>query len=263
MLKWLSAAFFLLLLLSFACADMFMVSPEVKRISDASVIEAGSAQRGETVELIFSEKTGYEGKHWSALSVKVAPEGWNIRAAKEGKALIASVEVPADAKPNIYNITLVFSNPAERLVRESLDARLSVEENLLKASITNLNRASLVNEAVEYKVVLNNESIAEHTVLIGSTLSTQWFEPVEIRVGAKKTLEETLTVIPRGYGKKRFRFSVLSAMNGSSFGSFESVLDVMPTLNGKYSCALYGFPFFTVSLLPYYLVDSAVSYLIP
>lgn len=268
MFKQLVLLFSLLLLLYSASAYIYMISPVEDRFENNETVDLGSVQPGETIEIIISNNTGLGEEKWVQA---IAPEsnlptGWaSIDSAVGEETFVVRVIVPQNAAENIYNFKVIAKSSAIGINDESINARLSVEKGLVTASVERKEprEAVYVEQPVYYKIILNNSSIAEHTVVINSTLSCQWFEPQEFTVGPKDIAEYEITVIPRIYGKKEFSFNINSVLNNSEIGSFTSKLAVLPTLKGKYSSALHGFPFFTISLLPYYIINSFISLIIP
>ena len=73
-------------------------------------------------------------------------------------------------------------------------------------------------------------------------------------------LQFDLNVNALAYGKRNFTITVSSLQN-SMQQAFPAELGIAPTLRGKYLASLFGFPFFSPSLLPYYLVNGFLSLL--
>lgn len=263
MLKGFLAGTFLLMLLCTVSADIYMVSPTDSVVMKDTVLELGSAEPGQTVAVIISSKSGYE-TPWSTAEAIDAPAGWDAKGSVGGgKTLGVNLKIPDTAAQNAYNITVELSNPEAKLPAERFSARLYVQKGLLKASIVQQPSALLVGEPIPYHITINNDSIASHNVLLNSTLSEQWFRSEEYVLEPKQTVEKNVYVMPRVYGRISYSLSLTSLANGSGITKTDSKLDIMPTLKSKYSAALYGFPFFTATLLPYYAVNSAISYFFP
>ncbi len=259
----------LVLLASLASGDIFIVSPVERQLSNAESVELGSMQPGETLEINISDSTGLAGDIlWSSASVPEdsLPSGWTAtEPAQGGKTLIVTIFVPKEAERNIYNFKVKLSNPGERVGDEYFNARVFVEKGLITPGIARNEPEQLivVNNPVSYTLTLNNESIARHIVLVDSTLSADWFQPLEIELKPKEVKEVELILYPRVYGAKEFKFFVKSKLNDELIASFDRTLSIKPTLKGKYSAALYGFPFYPISLFPYYLINGFLSLLIP
>ena len=254
----------LLVLFPLALADVLMISPFEKTLSVGDVVELGSIAPGESFELIFSDESllGQE-IMWSKASVKQSslPAAWTAIDSEEGKKrLVVLVSVPAAAKPNVYQFKVALSNDDFQL-SEEITAKIDVKKGLIKAVIdeAELNQSPMVNEKVKFNIVLTNSSISDHRVKVKSTLPFNWFEEKEFIVPAKQVVEQQLLVAPRVFGRKAFSFSVVSELNGEHISSFDSVLSVKPTLKGKFASSISGFPFFTVTLLPYHFFNALFS----
>ena len=68
---------------------------------------------------------------------------------------------------------------------------------------------------------------------------------------------------PRVYGYRNYSFYVNSQLNGNLVNLIPARIEALPVLKEKYATGLYGFPFFTVSLLPYYLLEGLVALVLP
>ncbi|MFH1224451.1 MAG: hypothetical protein V1676_01480 [Candidatus Diapherotrites archaeon] len=263
MLKGFLAGTFLLMLLCAVSADIYMVSPVDSVVVRDAVLELGSAEPGQNVEILLSSKSGYE-TPWSTASITDVPAGWDAKGSVGGgKTLGVNVGIPETAAQNAYNLTIELSNPEAKLPAERFSARLYVQKGLLRASVVQQPSQLLVGEPIPYHITINNDSIARHRVLLNSTLSEQWFRSGEYLLEPKQAVEKTVYVTPRVYGRVSYSIALTSLVNGSGIAKTDSKLDIMPTLKSKYSAALYGFPFFTATLLPYYAVNSAISYFFP
>ncbi len=259
---------FLLLLLAapFAAADVFLVSPFEKQIAANDTIELGSAAPGETVELIFSTKSGKDFAWSKAEIARQLPDKWIVSdSAPFAETLIVKITVPVDEQETAQNIKIILLNFNDEKKNESFNALLFVKKNLIKASVFALQKETKVGEPVEFEMQLSNDSIADHVVNISSTLPKFWFEDKRITLKKKTSVDSIqeikLGVLPRSYGTRDFSFIVNSATNGKQLDKFDARLTVNPTLKGKYAVALYGFPVFTPTLFPYYLVNSFLSFL--
>jgi hypothetical protein len=142
--------------------------------------------------------------------------------------------------------------------QESFSVYVTVKKNLLAASMEELKQDSLVGGKADFRLVLNNESIAMQKVLVSSSLPEYWFSPIELELQPHQTLDVNLSVFPQSYGVRQFSFTVSSGLN--SFNkSFPAELNVFSTIRGKFSSALFGFPFFTVSMLPQFLINAFLA----
>ena len=257
----------LLLLSTVALADITIVNPIEETFSDQEVLKLGTAAQGETFEIIVSNDTGMgDSIRWDSLAIgeETLPDGWVAFSTNQGERRVGvTIGVPDDAPPNVYQLTLVATN-TKLNISHTVYARVEVKENLMNAAISNtgLNENPLVEEKVSYSISLTNNSIAPHKVVVSADLPDSWYAAKELTVPPKKTITETLDITPRSFGRKDFSFSVSSALTEREIVRFNSVLLVRPTLEGKLNQTIYGFPFFTVSMLPFYYFNTVLAELI-
>lgn len=251
---------------SFAHADIFLVSPFEKQIHSRDTVELGSASPGETIELIFSNKSGKDFAWSKAELANQLPAGWQVSDSEVySETLIIKITIPPFEQETAQNLKINMSNFQDEKKNESFNATLFVRKNLISAAITGLQKETSVSEPVDYALRLSNDSIADHSITVSSTLPKYWFDDKIILLKNKNSTgsvqEIKLSVMPRAYGYKDFSFKVISNQNGREIESFNARLKINPTLKGKYSAGIFGFPVFTPTLLPYYLVNSFLSFL--
>lgn len=251
-------------LLAGASADIFLVSPLEKQVHANDSIELGSIAPGETLELIFSNKSGKDFSWSKAEIAKQFPEGWvAVDSEPFAESLAIKITVPKDQAETAQNLKISLINLQDEKTNESFNATIFVKKNLISAAIMGLQRETKVNSPVEYILSLSNDSIADHKVKVFSTLPDFWFAEKEILLKqkySKDSIQEVkLVVSPRAYGNKDFSFIVVSETNGNRIDSFNARLKVNPTLKGKYAAAMYGFPILTPTLFPYYIIESFFS----
>jgi len=70
-----------------------------------------------------------------------------------------------------------------------------------------------------------------------------------------------IAISPKNYGVKKFSFFTKSLLTEKVLSEISPRIEVKPSLKSKYGAALYGFPFFTPSLLPYYWFNSFIGQL--
>ena len=264
MLKILFIAAAILVLSASVAADVSLVNPFEETFSDQEVFSLGLVAQGENFEVIASNETGLgDSIRWDELGIKpdTLPTGWIAFSTNKGERRVGvTVAVPKDAESNIYQLTLVATN--KRLgISDTIYARVEVKENLLNAAISNtgLNESPLVNEKVTYEISITNNSIAPHKVLVSSDLPESWFVPKEITIPPKKTATETLEITPRNFGRENFTIKVASQLTGKDVVAFNTMLLVRPTLEGKLTPTLYGIPFFSMSMLPFYYFNTILG----
>lgn len=249
---------FSLILLS-ASASIYLVEPLDGQLSSSGEVTFGKIAPGETLKVVVKKKSDF-GFEWNSLSVDAGllPPGWSSEFVETDKTLIALVSLPRNAKVSNQRLKFVLSNSAQPLFSEFFYGLVLVNENLLSASIENLNNGCVLGEKAVFDLVLNNDSIAEHSVLVESDLPGYWFAPVEVSLKPFEAKSVVLEVVPYSYGGKDFSFLVSSELNSRSF-PFKAGLNVSPTLPGMFRASLAGFPFFSPGFLPQYLLNGFLS----
>lgn len=253
--------FCLLTLVGMAFADVYLVEPVDKTVkpTDSDALFFGKVAGGETMNVVIKKKSG-TGPEWDSFSVdlSILPQGWGSKIVETDKTLIAMISIPRNADTSTQRIKLTARNSSEPAFDQSFYATVSVNDSLLDASFENLGLDAVVGEPAKFALVLNNDSIAPHTVSVESTLPSYWFPARAIELAPLETKTVELDVMPYYYGEKNFSFNVHSALNGKSF-SFPAKLSVKPTLAGMYRAGMAGFPFFSPGTLPYYIISGFLS----
>ena len=261
MLKIIAVLFALVLCFSMVNASISLIKPFEQEIASGDQIELGEIAVGETLELIVSTDSGTE-IEWNAIEIAKAllPKNWVVeKSVFYGETVGIKLIVPRNASEGLQNINVkVFSKEKPEFFEE-FSAIVFIKSNLLSVQINNLKQETRVNHSVEYKVFLLNDSIAEHKVIVSSTLPSYWFKEKEIKLKPKELKELIVTVNPKTYGIKKFNFIIVSKLNASEIKSAQAELIVNPTLESKYSNSFYGLPFFSPTLFPYYLINSFIS----
>lgn len=246
-----------------ARADVFVLSPAEQQLKPGTSMVLGSAQPGETVVFTISSKSGYgESFAWNSAIVPSdsLPEGWQFSGSESNPThFVLKVSIPAGQLIGAYNFIVRAGNSAKNVSDEDVTMTVFVEKGLLKASLSDPKQEAIVNEPSYFKLTLVNDSIAEHSVQVSSTLPRYWFEPVNVTVAPKSIKRLTLTLNPRAYGKKQFQFIMKSNLSDEVFKQFDSELSINPTLRGKYLAPLYGFPALSPNLMPAYLLNSFIA----
>jgi len=249
----------LLLLAGSAFATIYLIEPVDRRFSNNDEISFGKIARGETLKVIIKEKSDLADE-WASLDVdsRLLPSGWTVESIETDETLIAKVTIPRDAEISTQRIKFTAKNPSGEIFDETFFANVSVLDSLLTASIENLNKDALMGDETSFNLVLNNDSIAEHFLKIESTLPGYWFSSQTVTLKPHETRAVELPVSPLSYGEKPFFFNLSSSLNSKQF-SFPANLSVKPTLVGMYQASIFGFPFFSPSMLPFYLVNGFLS----
>lgn len=250
---------------SLAAADVAMTYPLESTVKNGGFFDAGFVAPGQTFDLVFSDNSGYDFE-WDSFSLSTLPIGWQlVSTQRTDTSLVARVKVPASARSSLYTIVASFSSALQPGASESANVRVIVKKNLLDASI--VRRSSderfFVGGKAIYTLTLSNSSIAPETIRVSSNLPGNWFsgKSIVIKPGSVQGLE--LEVVPNASGKVPFTFQVVAGEDNLIIQTFSSELNVRPTLRGKFGSAMSGFPFFTISLLPFQLFDSFFSLVLP
>ena len=251
----------LLLLPATALASITLVTEmDSQVVAAGDIVELGEASPGETLYLTVSSEHGQPnvGGEWTKLYIDQAtlPEDWNASGSQEAKkTLTAQVIIPAEAELDAFKLRAVVEDEEGRLPEQDFYFWLFIKKNLIVSSINNPDKKIPVNQPVDYELKLINNSMAGHKLKITSSLAPLWFEGEEVELKPKESKTLALTVTPRVYGYREFTFYLTSEENGTLLNLIPARIDAQPVLTEKYATGLYGFPFFSLSLLPFYLVE--------
>ncbi|PIN99047.1 MAG: hypothetical protein COT90_01385 [Candidatus Diapherotrites archaeon CG10_big_fil_rev_8_21_14_0_10_31_34] len=248
--KFLLILFTFLFLVSFTSA-IKVVSP-VEAEFTGNTIELGKISPGQSFELIIFDE------RFTDLEVKGQFSEWSEESVFEGKNISIKLNVPLDASLGTKKISFNAFNSVSGLT-ESFDVLIKVEKDLWSVNISDLDKEAKVNSQAEYFLTFSNESIGEQKISLSSDLPSFWFKEQSFTVKPKSILKESVFVNPKYYGRREFNFLFKSSFSGEE-KKFNSKLSVESSLLSKYSAPLYGFPFFTLNLFPYFLVESFVGF---
>lgn len=244
-----------------AIAEVKIVSPVEKYAQENQVVEIGSIQAGETLEIIFSTFSGNM-EEWAKVSAASLPEEWTaleIIQERNKSTLILRVTAPKTAANGAFRFDAVLEGSKGN--SQTTGFLVFVQDGFVTSQVDLLNKTSNAGEDVSFVYTLTNESTAEHKVEIKSSLPLTWFKPKTLTLKPKSSQQLVVTVSPKNYGLKKFSFFTNSLLNGKTLNEIRPTIEVKPSLKSKYEAALYGFPFFTPSLLPYYLFNSFIGQL--
>ena len=249
-----------------ASADVSMIFPVEASLHDGDSVQAGFVGPGQEFDLIFSDNSGF-GFEWDELVFEDGslPSGWTlVSSARTEASLVSRIRVPGAAQPNFYVIRASFANNGSPNVREHVSVRVTVKSNLTDVSFSRVTPGdfSVVGQKVFYRAIVSNSSIASDKLEFSSTLPSSWFQGEGAEFRPNSVNEVELVISPQTYGRRSFSFQA-SNEAGQVVKSFSSELNVRPTLKGKFSSVLSGFPFFTFSLLPFQLFDSFLGFVLP
>ena len=257
--KRLLVLFCLLLLVFPAYATVYLLEPVDQTLSAGEAVSFGKIARGETLKVVVKKKSDLASE-WTSLSVdeQLLPDGWSVESVETDKTLIVHVSVPKNAPISTQRIRFTVSSAAAEMFDGAFYATVSVQENLLSASIENLAKAAVFDTETKFSLVLSNDSVADHSVRIESSLPGYWFSSKTVELKPHETKVVELPVFPKSYGEKNFSFIVSSLKNSKRF-SFPAKLNVKPTLAGMYQTSIGGFSFFSPGMLPSYLINGLLS----
>jgi len=235
-----------------AFANVTVLLPVEESVESGDTLSLGNAQPGEIVEIAIERKSG--SIEWNSARVEpgLLPDGWGYSAEEKDKSIILSVSIPADARTASQNLAVVAFNDT---LEERFNAALNVMPSLVVPEIHAKKMEVSVNECVPFSLKALNNSIAGHKITIKSDLPEYWFSHRDIYLKPLETVELDLEVCGKSPGYREFSFFVDSALNEERFASFPQEISVLPTLHGKYTSIGSGFPFFSPTVLPFYLVD--------
>ena len=253
------ALLFLILLCSMGSAAIFLIEPAEMQLNHNDSVEFGEIGVGETVQIIVQRKTDLEFQ-WDEIAVGQSslPQNWKAITSTTDKTVVASLTVPQNASESVQRIEFSLKTNSHPFSNQSFIGFLNVKKNLLSVSIDDLKQSAFVGEPASFKLLLNNQSIAKQSIVVKSSLPSYWFEPVEIELEPLQTTDVNLLIFPASYGKKNFSFTVSSELNDFE-KSFPADITVFSTLKGKFASAIFGFPFFTVSLLPQLIINAFLA----
>jgi len=248
----------MLLIISGSFASISVLKPVKAEVFQENTIELGKIACGETLEIIVKRRTS--DFYWDRIveDESSIPSGWNLAWETQRDSIIARISVPENAVESTQRIKLAFSSEQDEFALDFLNVSVVVKKNLLSADMMPLSQETMVEKETVFKLLISNNSLAEHSLLVSSDLPGYWFRDRTISVAPGETRVFELAVVPKSYGLRDFRFSLNSRLNSFS-DSFDARLLVFQTVSGKFTSALYGFPFFSVSLAPFYFIDAFLA----
>lgn len=258
MLKKMLLLFLFLLFSTTVFAVVNIISPIEKTVYEGDSVKIGAIQPGESFELVISRKA--ENTKWTDISVNEAllSSNWTIEKKVFDQTFSLFFSIPSDSHQFSQNIHLTVSDGK---VSENFVVLVVVKKGLVFAGIADLKKETIVNSPVTFKLNIINNSIASHTVNVKSSLPFYWFTGAKITLKPKSSIEKEFVVYPRVYGLRHFNIFIDSEVNGEKIADFDVELNVLPTLSGKFSTTLTGFPLFAPSLFPFYLFDAFLAWL--
>src|SRR3989344_7410987 len=220
----------LILMLGFASADILVTSPTENRLLPEERLELGSISPGETLIIGINSDTGYTTQQkWSRAEFisETLPENWEYTNSKYlADVFTLQLKVPEDAEKGAYNAKIKLTDVKHNIPDEFVQLLFYVEDNLITADISDLRQDVVVGTEAKFKLTIINDSIAEHKILISSSLPSYWFAEQKITAKPKTILTKTLKINPKVYGAKQFDFYVISKPAGTRIATFNAQLNV-------------------------------------
>ncbi len=265
MLNKLAILLIFIFLLSLASADVLVVSPVEKRLLNDERLELGSISPGETLIIGINSDTGYSTRQkWSRAEfvAENLPENWQYTNSKYlADVFTLQLGIPEDAEKGPYNIKIRLTDAKRNNPDEFIQLLFYVEDALLTTDISDLRQDVIVGKEAKFKLTIINDSIAEHEILIASSLPGYWFAEQEITAKPKSILTKTLKINPKIYGAKQFDFYVVSKRTNAKIATFNAQLNVFPTPPSKFAAGFNGLAFFTPNALVSYFINAFISLL--
>jgi hypothetical protein len=239
-------------------AEIQMIKPIETVFGESQLINVGQAVRGESVDFIFVSKNG--SLVFDSIDLLVVPKNWVVSDAEFfGETVGLTVVIPKNEKTGLRHLRFKLFDASFPSQSKFFDVDLLIKDSLVSSQISPLKRDAIVGDFVVFDISLLNDSVSDHLVLVSSDLPSYWFKPRLVKVGAKSLEQLKLEVVPKVHGLKSFNFRLSSALNDSTISVFPVELIVVSSFESRYSSAFFGVPFFSLSLLPFYLVNAFVS----
>lgn len=256
MLKRFILAFLFLSFLGNVTASLVVFSPIETSVEKDGSFLLKYVQPGETVPFVFDRKSGSQ--VWDSIAVSTS---WPYSSQVLDKTINLYLKVPATETEALKNIKVTVRD-SRTGVEESYNIVIYLRDDLVKAGLTKSSADCNVGSATEFELSLVNESWAEHKLIIESSLPETWVSKQTETLGPKETKIIKIPVNALTPGYKKFSFYVRSALFEKQFAELPASMKIFPSLRSKYSTAFYSMPFFSMSLLPSYLLNAFLSFLL-
>ncbi len=254
----------MLVVTTYVSADAFLVDPVVQKAKPNQVIDLGRISPGENVDVIFNKNAGY-GKEaeWKQARITntFAVQGVVTRDSGVGTdSLITNIRTSSITGEGTYDFPVELVGEEGVLVSEMYTLRIAVQKNLLNGSLSASQLSGGVNEPSTFTVLIVNDSSAPANVEVVPALPQIWAKSQTTKIDAHSFVEVPLTVTPRFAGPKTFDIKITNTGSGETVSVLKGTIVANPTLKDRYAAGLYGFPFFSISLVANYLVNAFVSF---
>lgn len=248
---------------AYVSADAFLVDPLVVKAEPGKIIDAGGLQPGESMELIFSTDSGYgNDAKWVQAVFGSNPYGEiiQIQSSEAGtRSLITRISTSTLLPPGTYRLPLTLRGTPGELEDETYHVQFIVAQKLFSATLLNPRVEGNLNETLRYDVTLVNDSSATVEVRVEPSLPPTWSNNAVVTIKPHSFKGVQLPVTPRFAGPKGFDIHITNARTGQSYDVLHANLIAHASIKDHYSAGLYGFPFFTISLVANYLSNAFFS----
>jgi len=257
---------FIVLALILFCSSVFslrLIEPLSKVISEEDSF-VGTVAVGNELEMIFSKEL--TDKYSSVEVISSFPEGFSVSSKVEKESIKVFVRVPEEAVFGDYSLSLLFSGESQS---ESADVFFTVVSDSLDVSPASTAQQSVfVDSPAEFKLFFVNNTDSDAFFEIVPELSPNWIYPENIfyspSVGAsihvliekRSATEKSFFVYPRIQGSKEFKVKVYFENDVREF-SFR--VNALPTIKSKLDPIIQAFPFYSISLIPAYIIQAFAS----
>lgn len=246
-------------------ASVFLVSPVSQELEPNASFLLGSVMPGETLELIFSNEDG-KGAVWDRIEIvsESLADSWTVSSPQFfAESIVVSLQIPPTETEKLQVFRVRLWENANPLHAQEFSLQLFVKNDLVFSSVSSLQDSIVLGESATYKLVLVNNSLSSHSVVVRSSLPSFWFEPhwvfLEPKPSPGAVRELTLQIKPQAYGLRDFSFWVDSELNDKRLAVFENQLLIEPTLKGKFQSGLFGFSFFSPNLSVFYFFNALLG----
>ncbi|MDD4250638.1 MAG: hypothetical protein PHX27_00420 [Candidatus ainarchaeum sp.] len=236
-----------------------LVEPISKELNDNDFV--GSIEPGQTLELIISKELG---RFNSVELTSDLPSFFNISI----KDYLESVKIIIESNERTPRTNYFFSfNLKGKSSVKNVRVFFSVTDSLLDATLLNYSSSTNVNDPANYDLLLINNSDADAKFLLNVNLPWFWLSnnlDTEnagfVIVPKQQKIIQKLVVFPRVQGNHYFKVHLdLQTKNNSK--EFTLYSNAKPTLASKFNSSLSGLPFYSISVLPSYFLNSVFSVL--
>jgi hypothetical protein len=223
-----------------------LVEPISKTLENGDFV--GQIASGQELNLIVSKELG----KFDSLEVKESlPSNFEIKQDDYLEYFLVHIKSDEKTLKTTYDLELTISGDGE----ESAKVYFLVDDSLLDLSFLNYSAEVPVDGKAKYEVLLINNSDADAEFEI--TPRVPWFwtnkKSIKVEVDKRSTKIAMIEIFPRMQGEHFFDVEAKTSDFSKKFTLF---VDAKPTLNSKFSSAVNGFPVYSVSLLPSYLINS-------